>query len=138
MSGTTFSSVENRPAFFLETAILAQEFVSDILIFILNLPVTERSEFHRNHDVMKLTRDISQFVELTTLLTKAVMQFRKATITDFKNSHVHLLFIVKAMNQAHQKGDVIALEDLIKYELKDNLTQWKIDLIPQIKRLLST
>jgi hypothetical protein len=138
MSGTTFSSVENRPAFFLETAILTQEFVSDILIYIQNMPTAERLEFHRNRDVMKLTHDVSQFVELTTLLTKAVMQFKKATIIDFKNSHVHLLFIVKAMIQSNQKADLIALEDLIKYELKDNLTQWKIDLIPQIKRLLST
>ena len=47
-------------------------------------------------------------------------------MNEFKDSHIHLLFVMKAMNQAQQKQDRVALEDLIKYELKDNLTQWKI------------
>ena len=138
MSGTTFSSVENRASFFSETALLAQEFVSEILTNILRMNgFDDRAEFHRNHDVMKLASDVSQFVELTTLLSKAVMQYKKVSLTKFKDSHIHLLFIIKAMNQAQMKGDMVALEDLIKYELKDNLTQWKIDLIPQTKKLLS-
>ena len=138
MSGTTLSSLENNASFFIETASLAQEFVSDILSNIHSMNGFEdRAEFHRNHDVMKLTQDVSQFVELTTLLSKAVMQFKGVAMLDIKNSHIHLLFVIKGMNQALQRGDMLALEDLIKYELKDNLTQWKIDLIPQIKKLLS-
>jgi hypothetical protein len=139
MSGTTSPLLENKVSFFLETTGLAQVFVSDILISIQTMTNFEgQSEYHRNNGVMKLTREVSQFVELTTLLSKAVMQFKKVAMLDFKNSHIHLLFVVKAMNQAHLKGDFIALEELIKYELKDNLTQWKIDLIPQTKRLLNS
>lgn len=139
MSGTTFSSFEGKERFLLETVILTQDFVSDILISITTMDAFDlKNEFHWNRDVMKLTSDISQFVELTTLLSKAVMQFKKQTLSEIKTSHIHLLFIVKAMNQAQVKQDIVALEDLIKYELKDNLTQWKIDLIPQTKRLLST
>ena len=41
---------------------------------------------------------------------------------------------MKGVQQAQSKLDHVALEDLIKYELKDNLTQWNIDLLPQIKR----
>ncbi len=139
MSGTTSPILENKVSFFLETAGLAQEFVSDILISIQTMNQFEgHSEYHRNNDIMKLTRQVSQFVELTTLLSKAVMQFKKKTMNDFKSSHIHLLFVMKAMNQAQLKGDSVALEELIKYELKDNLTQWKIDLIPQTKRLLNS
>ena len=138
MSGTTFTSFENKAAYFLESAALAQEFVSEILLTIQQMSTFQgSSEFHRNREIARLTSDVSQFVELTTLLSKAVMQFKKIGLHDFKNSHIHLLFVLKAMNQAQIKGDTVALEELIKYELKDNLTQWKIDLIPQTKRLLS-
>ncbi len=139
MSGTTFSSFEGKERFLLETVMLTQDFVSDILISIATMESFElKSEFHWNREVTKLTNDISQFVEITTLISKAVMQFKKHILTEIKSSHIHLLFIIKGMNQAQQKQDMVALEDLIKYELKDNLTQWKIDLIPQIKRLLNT
>jgi hypothetical protein len=58
-------------------------------------------------------------------------------LPEIKTSHIHLLFILKGINQAQQKNDSLVLEDLIKHELKDNLTQWKINLIPTIKRMLN-
>ena len=69
--------------------------------------------------------------------SKFIAQRKKAELPLIKDSHVHLLFVIKAINQAQHKKDALVLDDLIKYELKDNLTQWKIDLIPQMKRLMS-
>jgi hypothetical protein len=66
------------------------------------------------------------------------MTKKEKSIKDIKESHIQLLFIMKAINQAQLKSDVLALEELIKYELKDNLTQWKIDLFPQVRKLLNS
>lgn len=125
--------------FLTETTGLVQDFISDIILDIQTIGefVPER-EYFWNKKILKLTSDIGQFVELTTLLSKTLMVRKKINLEAIKNSHVHLLFVMKGMNQAQLKHDYIALEDLIKYELKDNLTQWKIDLIPQLKKHLNT
>ncbi len=138
MSGTTTSSNVEMGDFLSQTVGLSQELLADILyqIHTISAFIPEK-EFHWNREVAQLTADISQFVELTTLISKVIMKRKSITLPAIKNSHIHLLFILKAMNQAQQKLDLVALEELIKYELKDNLTQWKIDLIPQTKRLLN-
>lgn len=138
MSGTTISSNEEMGDFLAQTLILGQDLLVDILYQIQTIsPFTPEKEFHWNREVSQITSDIGQFVELTTLLSKVIMKRKNQTLPDIKDSHIHLLFVLKAMNQAQQKLDLVALEELIKYELKDNLTQWKIDLIPQTKRLLN-
>jgi hypothetical protein len=137
MSGMTIPSYNQD--FLSDTLGLTLEFLSDIILDIQTIgEFTPEKEFFWNRRVMKLTKDISQFVELTTLLSKTIMVRKNQTIAGIKSSHIHLLFVVKGMNQAQLKQDLVALEELIKYELKDNLTQWKIDLIPQIKKLLNT
>ncbi len=125
---------------FLQNTIgLTLEFLSDIILDIQTIgEFKPEREFFWNRKVSKLTSDISQFVELTTLLSRIIMSRQQLTVAGIKESHIHLLFIVKGMNQAQLKQDYVALEELIKYELKDNLTQWKIDLIPQTKKLLNT
>jgi hypothetical protein len=137
MSGMTTPSYNLD--FLTETTSLVQEFISDIILDIQTIGEFEpEKEFFWNKKILKLTSDISQFVELTTLLSKTIMVRKRMSLDGIKNSHVHLLFIMKGMNQAQLKHDYIALEELIKYELKDNLTQWKIDLIPQLKKHLNT
>jgi hypothetical protein len=82
-----------------------------------------------------LESDIGRFVKLTTLMAKLAndpLGFQRTV----RESHIKLLIILKGLAQARQKQDSLALEELIKYELKDNLTQWKIDLIPQIRKTL--
>lgn len=136
MSGMTTSSYNQE--FLVESVSLTLEFLSDIILDIHSIgEFNSGKEFFWNSKVTNLTSDISKFVELTTLLSKLVMNRKKQTIPGIKESHIHLLFILKAMNQAHIKQDYLALEELIKYELKDNLTQWKIDLIPQTRKLLN-
>ena len=137
MSGMTSPSYNQD--FLVDTIGLTLEFLSDIILDIQAIgEFSPEREFFWNRKVSKLTQDIGQFVELTTLLSKTIMARKQQTIKGIKESHIHLLFILKAMNQAQTKQDLVALEELIKYELKDNLTQWKIDLIPQTKKLLNT
>ena len=137
MSGMTSPSYNQD---FLQNTIgLTLEFLSDIIFDIQTIgEFKPEREFFWNRKVSKLTSDISQFVELTTLLSRIIMSRQQLTVAGIKESHIHLLFIVKGMNQDQLKQDYVALEELIKYELKDNLTQWKIDLIPQTKKLLNT
>ena len=137
MSGTTTSSYNQD--FLADSIGITLEFLSDIIIDIQVLNAfQEGREFFWNRKVTELTQDISKFVELTTLLTKSITKHKNRSIAGVKDSHITLLFILKAMNQAQMKSDYLALEELIKYELKDNLTQWKIDLIPQARKLLNT
>jgi hypothetical protein len=137
MSGMT-SPLSNQQ-FLVDTVGITQDFLSDIVQNINSFNNNSlRHQSYWNQKVTKLTTDISLFVELTTLLTKKALLNKGPSLYDFKEAHINLLFIIKAMNLAHSKSDFIGLEDLIKYELKDNLTQWKIDLIPQIKKHLLT
>lgn len=137
MSGMTAPSYNQD--FLSNTIGLTLEFLSDIILDIQTFgEFTADKEFFWNRKLTKLTNDVSQFVELTTLLSKVIMIRKGQSIDEIKQSHISLLFIMKALNQAQLKQDYVALDELIKYELKDNLTQWKIDLIPQTKKLLNT
>lgn len=121
-----------------QSLLLLQDFLYDILNTIASLDAFEASNnYNWNLDVTRITHDVGTFVELTTLLSRAFTKHHNLDIPAIKQSHIHLLFIMKAMNQASQKQDLVVLEELIKYELKDNLTQWKIDIIPQMKRHLN-
>ena len=54
---------------------------------------------------------------------------------DIQKLDIHLLSILKALIPAKENGDIIMLCDLLEYELIDNLTQWKIKIVPALKRL---
>jgi hypothetical protein len=121
------------------TVSISQELLNDILgqINVIDTFIPER-EYFWNLQLSGLSSDISKLVEVTTLLSQVIQTRKKSSLPEIKQSHIHLLFIIKGINQAQQKQDALVLEDLIKYELKDNLTQWKIYLIPLIKRLLNS
>ena len=52
----------------------------------------------------------------------------------YKSLQIHLLSVMKAILAAYSKEDTIILTDLLEYELKDNLTQWKIHIFTSLKR----
>lgn len=54
---------------------------------------------------------------------------------DIQKLDIHLLSILKALIPAKENGDIIMLCDLLEYELIDNLTQWKIKIVPALKRM---
>lgn len=51
---------------------------------------------------------------------------------------IHLLSVMKALLSAKENNDNIMLCDLLEYELVDNLTQWKIKILPELKKLKNT
>lgn len=53
-----------------------------------------------------------------------------------RDLQIHLLSTIRAIQSAQSMEDYIVLTDLLEYELKDNLTQWKILIIPAIKNNL--
>lgn len=123
------------PAFMAESVTLTSALLRDILSDIDGIEdFSPEREFHLNQQIMALTLSLSSFVEMTTLLSKFILRSSGQSIAGIKDSHIHLLSIMKGVQQAQSKLDHVALEDLIKYELKDNLTQWNIDLLPHIKR----
>ena len=138
MSGTTTISEPGSADILVESVQLSQEFLIQTITRINQLPaLQDEKPIVINQWVSSITMDVGTYVEITTLITRMIFKRYKQTIEGAKDSHINLLFVMKGINQAHQKGDLIALEELIKYELKDNLTQWKIDLIPQAKRFMS-
>lgn len=137
MSGTT--SISCNQDFLSDTIGLTLQFLSEILLDIQELELYKpENELFWNKKISRLSSDISQFVEITTLLYKLILKRTNVPMEGIKESHTNLLFIMKALIQAQGKQDQLAMEELIKYELKDNLTQWKIDLIPQSKKLLKS
>ena len=139
MSGMTTHTFGEMDAVLSDSLSVSLELLNDIIAQIncIETFIPEK-EFHWNQQLMTMSSDITNFVEVTTLISKILTAKKKVTLPAIKQSHIHLLFVLKGINQAQQKHDSLVLEDLIKYELKDNLTQWKIDLIPLIKRQLNS
>ncbi|MBT7608375.1 MAG: hypothetical protein HN576_01375 [Bacteriovoracaceae bacterium] len=80
---------------------------------------------------------IDMFVQLISRIYKTLRKdqaqgFNKADT--IQNLEIHLLSILKALVPAKEKEDIIMLCDLLEYELIDNLTQWKIKAVPELKR----
>ena len=139
MSGMTVEAFKEFDVILTDTIVIGQDLLNDIIQQINYIEsFSSDKEYFRNLQLSSMSADITKFVELTTLLSKILVTKKKINVPEIKQSHIHLLFVLKGINQAQQKHDSVVLEDLIKYELKDNLTQWKIDLIPQIKRLLNS
>ena len=139
MSGMTTHSSDEFDGLMVNTVAVTQDLLNDLILQINLIEMaSQEKEYFLNRQLSELTTDISRFVEVTTLLSRLILNRKKVTIPEIKNSHIHLLSVMKGISQARQKMDRLVLEDLIKYELKDNLTQWKIDFIPQTKRLLNT
>ncbi|MFZ4712998.1 MAG: hypothetical protein ACOYL6_04785 [Bacteriovoracaceae bacterium] len=82
------------------------------------------------------TMDI--FIELMTNIHRTVRIELSAKMSSGKSFHdleIHLLSVLKAVLKAKEKQDIIMLYDLIEYELLDNLKQWKIIAIPELRNL---
>jgi hypothetical protein len=138
MSGMTDHLNSDSDQFISNSLNLALELLNDIFLQISTLEIKQDEQRHfSNLHLTKLSLNLTQFIELTTLTSRMITLKKSMTFNEVKNSHIHLLFVLKGINQAQLKNDEMILEDLIKYELKDNLTQWKINIIPTIKRMLN-
>lgn len=96
-------------------------------------------------DIDKAQQSFVEVIELMDLYIQLVSRVYRVLRTDldqmnFKDEsiqklEIHLLSVMKALLQAKEKNDTIMLCDLLEYELVDNLTQWKIKVLPELKKL---
>jgi hypothetical protein len=88
--------------------------------------------------------EVAELMDLYIQLMSRIYSAIRDNLPDlaFKNENIqrleiHLLYIMKALLSAKEKNDNIMLCDLLEYELIDNLTQWKIKILPELKKLRS-
>lgn len=87
---------------------------------------------------MELTDTLSLFIELITNVHRSLRVETNYKLSNGFTIHqlqIHLLSILKAISSSFSKEDTIVLYDLIEHELLDNLKQWKINVIPELKNL---
>lgn len=89
-------------------------------------------EFGDMIDILDLY--VQLFAKIHSTL-KRVVDLPKETSENIQKLDIHLLSVLKALIPAKEKNDIIMLCDLLEYELVDNLTQWKIKIIPNLKKL---
>lgn len=84
--------------------------------------------------VITIISAVDTFIKSITFIHENIKNSnQKVHSLPFKELHIHLLSIMKALNTAQSKNDHIMLADLLEYELKDNLTQWKILIMPTLR-----
>ncbi|MCT4642533.1 MAG: hypothetical protein N4A33_09590 [Bacteriovoracaceae bacterium] len=100
-----------------------------------------KQKFHNAKIILaNIIENIDLTIQLIGQLHKALSinnDIKQANGFSIKELEIHLLSIVKGINIANKNHDNIMLTDLLEYELKDNLTQWKIQAIPFIKNINS-
>lgn len=103
--------------------------------------------FYNAGEADKANAVFMEVVDLMDLYIQLITKVYRVLRTElqgqsFKDENVqkleiHLLSVIKALLQAKEKEDIIMLCDLLEYELVDNLTQWKIKVLPELKKLKS-
>ena len=76
------------------------------------------------------------FIEMVTQVHRTFRiggNFELSTGRTLHDLEIHLLSVLKAITKAKELGDVVMLCDLIEHELLDNLMQWKIAALPELK-----
>lgn len=91
-----------------------------------------------NNKFSDIIEIVDLFVQLMTKINRTLKgqlgeSFKKSR--SVQNLEIHLLSIMKGLLPAKENNDIIMLCDLLEYELIDNLTQWKIKAIPELKSL---
>jgi hypothetical protein len=113
----------------------------DQLLGTINLAVkfSENDQYKLTETLLlEIIGKIDAFIQLITHIHQSlsvVSDERLKSGQTIKQLEIHLLSVVKAILVAQKREDQVMLIDLLDYELKDNLTQWKIVAIPQIKKL---
>lgn len=105
----------------------------DTSIECFNSDNTEDGELYLN----KVMNCISSFIKLSSILCRETFSLNPTfDSTSIKNLQIHLLSLIKGIQFALKSSDMIMLNDLLEYELKDNLSQWRISTIPTLKVLI--
>lgn len=86
-------------------------------------------------EVIEITDLYIQLVSRIQRTIKAHLQSKWEKPQSVQQLEIHLLSILKAIIPAKEKNDLIMLCDLLEYELVDNLKQWKIKALPDLRSL---
>lgn len=97
-----------------------------------NEPLSAQTHFIEVIELMDLYIQLVTRIYKTLRAETAYSSLKKDSIIKLE---IHLLSVMKALLQAKEKNDVVVLCDLLEYELLDNLTQWKIKILPELKKL---
>ena len=104
--------------------------------------LTSLYQQNQNAKANKLFGETIEIIDLfIQLMTRVQRTFKKSGLVKGPKTEtiaqleIHLLSILKALLPAKEKEDIIMLCDLLEYELIDNLTQWKIKAVPELKEL---
>lgn len=141
---SAFNNIDFEVQTSVELAFEALDSCNDY-IDILNSKITELTRLYQagsnenasvlfNETIDILDLFIQLFSKINSTLGRNLGE-DKVDKKDIQNLEIHLLSILKALIPAKEKGDIIMLCDLLEYELIDNLTQWKIKVVPQLKAL---
>ena len=85
-------------------------------------------------ELSTIISSIGIFIQTSAYALKKINQLdRVEADLPVKDLQIHLLSVLKAIETAHSSNDRYMLEDLLEFELKDNLTKWKILVIPRLK-----
>tara|TARA_B100001971_G_scaffold213155_1_gene245529 strand:+ start:119715 stop:120152 length:438 start_codon:yes stop_codon:yes gene_type:complete len=122
----------------IETVILLPRYIDKILYNIDCSINSINNQEDSEEEVIKIFDNLSSFISLVSIIFRdSIFQTYDNETTDvLKTLKIHQLSIVKALKSAMKNDDLLMLTDLLEYELKDNLTQWKISAIPQLKQAL--
>ena len=91
-----------------------------------------------NSTLVELIDLMDLYIQLVTKIYQVLrsdLKEKKFKTNDVQELEMHLLTVLKALLQAREKEDIIMLCDLLEYELIDNLIQWKIKILPELKKL---
>jgi len=120
----------------LEYIDVAEEKIQTICdLFAKNLPIDA------NNHMTELVDTIDYFVRTVSQVKntlKVVAKGRYEKTVEIQPIEIHLIALLKSLLSAHQAGDLVMLMDLLEYELKDNLDQWKTIAIPIMINMIST
>jgi hypothetical protein len=113
--------------------LLLDKIIKRILICAMELKADD--EYNATKSLSKAIEAVDTFIESVVYALDNTPDENELIATlPVKELQIHLLSVLKAINTASSKDDTIMLTDLLEYELKDNLTQWKILIIPVLKQ----
>ncbi len=111
----------------------------------ISAQITKLIALYNAGEVDKANSAFIEVIDLMDLYIQLVSNVYQVIRKDFNGKsfkdesiqklEIHLLSVLKALLQAKEKEDIIMLCDLLEYELVDNLTQWKIKVLPELKKL---
>jgi len=128
----------------IELAFEALESCSSYIDVVIN-KIQELNKLYASGELQSANSLFAEVIEIMDLFVQLMSKIHSTLRANLgekfektqtlQNLEIHLLSILKGLVPAKEKNDIIMLCDLLEYELIDNLTQWKIKAIPELKKL---